>query len=97
MALKSPQSLQNRIPHLHRTNFRRPSTVNIRRPQPLCQDGFNGGFDAISSRSLVQREAQHHRRTQNRGQRVGDAFAGDVWGAAVAGLLQALFFVVQAG
>ena len=84
MALKSTQSLQNRIPHLHRADFGRTSTVNIRRPQALRQNGFDGGFYAICRCRLVQGEAQHHRRAQNRRQRVGDAFAGDVWGAAVA-------------
>ena len=49
MTSKSAQSPQNRIPHLHRADLRRPRTVNIRCSQPLRQDGLDGGFDAAAA------------------------------------------------
>ena len=85
------------VAHFARAHFARAFAGNVGRAQALGEHGLHGRFNAGSGFGLVQAEAQHHGRAEDGSQRVGDALAGNVWGAAVAGFVKALLFVVEAG
>ena len=63
----------------------------------MGEHGVHGFFYTGGGLGLLQAKAQHHGGAQNGGQRVGHALAGDVRGAAVAGLVQALIAAIEAG
>ena len=85
------------VAHLRCSHAGRARAMDVRCAQALIEYARNGLLDSIGGLRLLQAEAQHHGGTEDGGKGVGNALARNVRGATVAGFVQALVALVQAG